>query len=200
MLEQCPNDSGHTVQPGSLSIIINNDNLLPENGCTKDYRAQRADLLQYVMDNYGTMDPAEWMIASEHFCAPKEVRDQFYTFEQQVQLGQDFHRRATQSRNSRWNMALVRLYNYLTLEDSFTVGMDVEHLAFCYLTYGIEGTVKGDVEGLYDYLASTSGTSYAASGLLNKNFEIQVSGVTIEQVSQEVINILDGLPATSGVE
>ena len=184
--EVCPNSTNHTITPGSLSITDSNYN--PNVG--KDYKHLRKELIQYVIENFSTLTTDELQQASAHFCVPKEVRDMFFSLEEQINFGKEFHERSSEARKNRWNNGLVTLYNYTSLADSFIIGQELELLAFRYLNYGIEGTPEGDAEGLFDYVLATSGTSFENTGLAKKELELVVSGITCSGLADKLISIL----------
>lgn len=186
----CPVNITHEVNPDYLSAL---EDTGIQNTLIKDYKKHRKELIEYVTNNFSNMTVQELMYASAHFCTPKQVRDQFFTIEEQIDLGMLFNSRSTESRRLRWEKALVTLYNYTSLVDAFLIGQDIETPVFRYLNYGLEGTSEGDTEGLFDYVTSTSGTVYETTGLTTKNIEMVVSGVTINDVATKVVNILKAI-------
>jgi hypothetical protein len=65
------------------------------------------------------------------------------------------------------------MYNRLTKAQSQEIVNDLNDskmLAARYMQFGIEGTIEGDVEGLFDYIESRAGTSYATTGFSSKAF------------------------------
>lgn len=186
----CPNGEVHEVEPGYIAVFDDTEKQLE---CQVDYKKHRKNLIERVTVSGSEMSEIELMYASAHFCTPKEIRDQFFTVEEQIELGKVFHRRSTESRKLRWNKGLVEMFNHISLQDSFEVGMEIELLAFRYLNYGIEGTSEGDGEGIFDYFAATSGTSYETTGFPTKDFTISVSGVTMQDLSTKLLNVLKGI-------
>lgn len=183
----CPHGINHEINLEYIGIM-NDENM--QKHCQKDYKQHRKDLIQLMTVSGSELDMNTLKYASAHFCAPKELRDMFFSLEEQIELGKDFHQRSTESRKNRWNSGLVYLYNYVTLADSFIIGQELELLAFRYLNYGIEGTPEGDAEGLFDYILATSGTSFENTGLAKKELELVVSGVTYSGLADKIISIL----------
>jgi hypothetical protein len=155
------------------------------------YRTQRRRLIAYVQQNYTTMTSNELKEASEHFCTTHEVRDQFFTMDEQVDLGNIFNQRAIQDRQVRADKGISVLMNYLTYLESVTVINDLskDELIDNYIKYGIEGTSEGDPEGLFDYFESTEGTAFEDNGFLEKTF-IPRDSLTIAQLSAKIMDIL----------
>lgn len=187
---ECPVDPLHSIDTSYYASL---EDAGLQSTLLKDYKKHRKELIEYVTNNFQTMSVDELMYASAHFCTPKEVRDQFFSIEEQIELGMLFNSRSTESRKLRWERALVTLYNYTTLADAFLIGQDIETPVFRYLNYGLEGISEGDTEGLFDYITSTSGTSYENIGLITKNIEMAVSGVTINDVATKLLDILKGI-------
>jgi hypothetical protein len=176
----CPINESHQIDQNYLAVL---DDVNLQKFCNKDYKKHRKELIERIVASGNQMNMSELYYAAAHFCLPKENRDMFFSLEEQIELGKEFHRRSTESRFLRWTNSLVNLYNYISLEDSFIIGREVEILAFRYLNYGVEGTPEGDEEGLFDYVMSISGTSYENSGLSKKTMDILVSGVTMQDVA-----------------
>lgn len=186
----CNINPEHTINTDYVGLLEDSGE---QNTCKKDYKKHRKELIDLVISTGGNLPIETLSYAAAHFCLPKEMRDQFLTQEEQIELGKLFHSRATESRSLRWKNAQAELYNYVSLADAFEIGKEIEMPILRYLNYGIEGTTEGDCEGLFDYIGSISGTSYESTGFINKNIQLTVSGVTLQEISTIILNILRGI-------
>jgi hypothetical protein len=162
--------------------------LFPE---TDLYRTRRRKLIDYVTQNAQSLTTAQLKEASQYFATPAYVRDMFFTMDEQIILGEEFNKFATQDRQIRHDRAMSELMNYLTYAESIVVVNDLldnGDLTTKYIKYGVEGTSEGDPVGLFDYFESTVGTIFENNGFLQKTF-IPRNNVTIAQLSVSIMDI-----------
>lgn len=179
----CPNDRNHTVQSGSYRIL--------DEACTKDYKQLRTELIMSIInDGFENLTLEEQMLAVQNFCLPKEVRDMFYTVDQQIIFGLDFHQASTEAREIRANKVMVEMYNHLNLQDAFIIGQSVRDKVDEYIRYGLEGTPEGDVEGIFNFFLATSGTSYENTGFPTMTGVTPITDITISGLADVCYKIL----------
>ncbi len=155
------------------------------------YRTKRRKLIDYVTQNAQSLTNAQLKEASQYFATPAYVRDMFFTMDEQIILGEEFNKFATQDRQIRHDRAMSELMNYLTYAESIVVVNDLldnGDLTTKYIKYGVEGTSEGDPVGLFDYFESTVGTIFENNGFLQKTF-IPRNNVTIAQLSVSIMDI-----------
>jgi hypothetical protein len=181
--EVCPNDSEHVVTSGSLTEVDDSSY------CKKDYRKLRHELIEYVTENFAEMTTDELEQAATHFCAPQAVIDQFYTQAEQIQLGKEFHRNATECRRDRFDGVVSVLFNHLEYEEAGEIIQDLGDYIWKYVELGVEGTTERDPVGLFDYFVSESGTIFENSGFMEKDF-IPRHGTSLQELSDLVMDVL----------
>lgn len=187
---QCPDNLAHTCDKSTVVILC------PNQGCSmnyldnKDYKQLRSELIDYVVLHSGILPTDELQEASMHFCLPKEVRDMFYTIDEQIEFGLEFHKNSTNARQLRANKVMVELYNHIDLADAFEVGQSVLSATNQYVTYGLEGTLVGDPEGISDYFLCTSGTSYESTGFLTLTGINIITDITLSGLATKCVNII----------
>lgn len=183
--EVCPTNSEHLVTSGSLTITEADFNSY----IGKDYRRLRHELIEYVTENYSTMTVDELRQAAFHFCAPQEIIDQFYTPLEQITNGKEFHKQATKCRKDRFDSSVTTIFNHLTYEESSQIIRDIGDYIWKYVDLGVEGTTEQDLEGIFDYLTSTSGTLFENNGFMETGFTPRHS-LTLEQLRDFILIIL----------
>lgn len=133
-------------------------------------------------------------IASLYFVASKTERDQVYSTAIQLENGKEFHLRAVYSRTFRIKTFMSVLCNYLLKadKDDAVDEMTSNNLLYSYIDFGIEGTVEGDPEGLFDYIDARAGTTWASGGASPglRGKEYVPIGITIEQLADKCLNKL----------
>ena len=184
----CQADAAHTVDLSTITVIQGNDSFI---GLEKDYRKQRHELIEYVIENFGNLTPDELKVAAEHFAVPLEIRDQFFSREEQISNGRMFHERATHSRQGRYDAVVAELFNRLTYEETSEIIVDLDeagNLIWKYINLGVEGVSQGDPFGAFDYFESTSGTPFENNGFLQKTF-VPLE-MTLSELSVRIMDIL----------
>jgi hypothetical protein len=141
---------------------------------SRDYKFVRGQIQQlYTSIGWVSLTTKEKEICCELFIATKTERDELYTTEQQVDMGEKFHKKSVESRRKRTERATAELGNRLLKTEYEDVMDDISagtNLFDKYVFFGREGTVEGDTEGIFDYLESRAGTSYATTGFIDKVF------------------------------
>jgi len=184
-MEVCPSGSDHTVTSGSVSVLCDNDSW---EDCEHDYIWHRHSLIHYVTNNWQIMSTDELMQASEHFCTDTDTRNLFFSLDEQIENGKVFHARSCKCRAGREDAAISELFNRLTYEETGELVSDLGDYLWKYNNLGVEGTTEGDVEGLFDYFTSTSGTSFENNGLIERGYE--PIGLSLEELADRVLYIL----------
>ena len=130
------------------------------------------------------------MIAARWFVVDQDKRSEIYSLDEQVSLGMAFHNNSVKARESRFKVASTEIYNRFTRQQQVSIVGVVESNALpkLYVQYGIEGTLEGDVPGLFDYLEARDNTPYSGIGLAAQPFQPQ--GATMAQVVDSVMSIL----------
>ena len=117
---------------------------------------------------FSTLSTGEKLICNNYFISNLKERTTLYSLEQQVGLGQLFNRDAMDSRSLRISKAISEVKNRLTATQAQNIVQDVADGAVPiltdYVTFGIEGTLEGDHEGMFDYLEGRAGTTWASTG------------------------------------
>lgn len=183
----CPENSEHVCDKSSAVVLSTNDQ---PNLMTQDFKRQRTNLINYVVQSGGGMPVDELMGAAEHFCLPTEVRDMFFTLEQQIEFGKAFHKRSTQSRERRYSEVSMQLFNRLTYMQALEVAADLQpgNHVWNYINLGLEGTAVGDPLGVFDYFTSNTSTVFSGAGFLEKPWT--PLGYTIPELSNKIMDIL----------
>ena len=178
--EVCPVNGTHSIRPGSLCL---------SGGSDHDYKVLRNNLIvQVATEGFSNLSVDEKKIASSHFAVSKTDRDTVHTIDEQISNGILFHKESTKARSDRRNAAEGEVYNRIQdgLEQADLMN-DVTAMLDTYVNFGIEGTLEGDIEGLFDYLESRAGTSFETTGLLSKSYTVE--GMTVAQLSAKLMDI-----------
>lgn len=174
-----------------IDLVVNHDcgqlwHMFPS---TDLYRTKRRKLIDYVTLHAQELTTSQLKEASVYFATPTYVRDMFFTIDEQIILGEEFNKNATEDRQIRHGKAMSELMNFLTYAETIEIVNDLGNLSHNYITYGIEGTSEGDPVGLFDYFESTEGTQFENNGFLEKTFTPR-NDVTIAQLSARIMQIL----------
>lgn len=168
------------------------------NGKPIDYKFIRKEIYILVLTKVFTnCTTAEQEIAAQWFVVDHLDRDTIYTTPQQIAYGGVHHANSVEAREGRVGYVMMELYNRLTTADVNTVMTDVSNddLLHLYITNGREGTLQGDPEGLFDYMAAVSGTSYSGTGFAAKAIT-PLDGVTLAALTDQICTVLkDGIYA-----
>jgi hypothetical protein len=156
-----------------------------------DYKFIRAKIGKAAATSgWDQLSYQEKEIAARWFVVDATKRDEIYSTEEQVCLGVHFHKHSVESRAARYKVATSEIYNRLSRPQQTVIVGQVEGSALpkLYIQYGIEGTVEGDIPGLFDYLLGRENSPWEGSGLLQKSFV--PSGISMEQLVDNVMNVL----------
>jgi hypothetical protein len=132
-----------------------------------DYKQARSDMKLKLIASGGfnALNIADKKICSEWFIASKDQRDSVYSTNEQIKLGEKYHYYSKLSRQIRLSKALMFLYNILSQEHINSILSLISTLAVNYSDFGIEGTLEGNAEGLFDFIESRVNTSYENIGI-----------------------------------
>lgn len=168
------------------------------NGRPIDYKFIRKEIyILVVASGFVNLTTPEKEIAAQWFVVDHLDRDTMYTTPQQIVYGAVHHANSVEAREARAGYVMMELYNRLETADINTVMTDVSNddLLHLYITNGREGTLQGDPEGLFDYMAAVSGTSYSGTGFAAKAIT-PLDGVTLAALTDQICTVLkDGIYA-----
>jgi len=181
-------------EPGLAALVASHDHETTLTDILKgsgDYKARRKSIIIDVATRgFSNLNPREKKLASEHFAVAKADRDTVHTMEEQVTFGTKFHIHSIESRDNRRLSAVGEVYNRLTSgTDQMDLMADVSGLLEQYVKYGIEGTLEGDIEGLFDYIEGRTGTTWETTGLPSKT-GYTIEGMTLTQLKDRLMDIL----------
>lgn len=132
-----------------------------------DYKQARSDMKLKLVASGGfnnlLLDNKK--IVSSWFIVPKTDRDSVYSTLEQIKLGEVYHYYSKLARQLRLSKVLMFFYNILTNEQINQVLTLISTLATNYVDFGIEGTLEGNVEGLFDFIEARLNTSYQTNGV-----------------------------------
>lgn len=147
---------------------------------TRDYKFIRNEIIILAYTTgWVNLSTAEKELVASIFAVGKTERDEIYTIEEQIQLGMEHHHNSTRARNSRLELVRLNIFNRIGKTDQDDISEESQDLLIHYIEEGREGTVEGDVEGLFDYIDgdSRTGTTWdgtgAGTGLRNKTYTIE---------------------------
>jgi hypothetical protein len=180
-----------TVSAGYQDITsISNWEKYWENTCN-DYKCFRNRMIEFMLagNPFSGLTQAEKEIVAKNFCVAKADRDSLFTVQQQIEHGREFHKKSVLAREKRKMYAEAEVYNRILdgIEQADLMN-DVSLLLQNYHKFGIEGTLEGDVAGVFDYIESRAGTPYENAGLLQKTYTVE--GMTVAQLSQRLMDIM----------
>ena len=147
-----------------ISSIENWD--LHGHGAKKDYKFIRYEIMVIAaVTGWANLTTEEKTLAAKYFAVGKTERDEIYTLDQQIDIGMLHHINSVESRNIRLAKVQMHLFNRLGKADIAIMSADVEGLTDHYLTEGVEGTLEGDGEGIFDYVDGTARSNHKWDGL-----------------------------------
>lgn len=139
----------------------------------KDYKYVRREIKSIVASiGFEGLTVEEKKISSTHFCVSKEERLMVHTIEEQIENGVRFHERSIASRKKRRLIVEVEVYSRLESNKRKKLLKEMYELLELYEKFGVEGTLEGDDEGLFDYIEERPATSFFGNGLKSKNYTI----------------------------
>lgn len=131
----------------------------------KDYKYIRNEIMILAATiGWSNLSSTEKDIAARIFAVGETERDELFTIEEQIDLGLLHHIYSKASREMRLAKTQMQLFNRLSKTDWSEVAIDTEALIPHYLNEGIEGTVEGDTEGLFDYVDGDSRSNHTWDG------------------------------------
>lgn len=159
----------------------------------KDYKVCREEIkkLMILKGGFDSCDTVEQHILIIHFIATPTQRLTMYTVEQQIVFSKDFDSESIKARSKRWKAFMLEMVNRLEKSDKNEILTDLKNNDFenQYVEHGVEGIAQGDLEGLFDYLQSKTGTTWASTGLLDKTFD-NVDTDGLQALSDRFMEIL----------
>lgn len=155
-----------------------------------DYKVVRHNIIIIAATTgFSNLSQSEKEICATMFAVAKSDRDSLYSLEQQIIHGREYHTQSVLARKARRHAAESEAYNRIIDGNERADLMNgVKPLLDVYVEFGVEGTVEGDIIGLFDYLESRTGTAYENIGLLSKTYTIE--GMTLSQFSAKLMDIL----------
>lgn len=163
----------------------------------KCIRREINTILQPVMSNswskFDQLSDTQKLVACKFF--PNKVPmsgfvDTVPNSAKRTEITINFDKHATASRNSRQQVARIYAFSNLPISDCLQLVSEiVENNTLIKYMGGIENLETDGIEGYYDYIQSTPGTSFELTGLAAKNLTI-LSGITKEQFITGLMSIL----------
>ena len=164
-----------------ISSIENLMYFARDNGTTRDNKFVR-EQIAIIMYSKCLPDYSQWFthltenerrICCMAFLAPTQLRNEFFTIEEQITLGDNFDHCQSECRKNRYKKIRSELFNRLDWSDTMELLAEFKHEIEEYLE-GKEGTIafNPDPEGFLDVINSTPGTSYENIGLRNKTYQV----------------------------
>lgn len=158
-----------------------------------DYKTARVQMYTEMMmaGGFDALSIEEKRIVSAWFIVGVNERNSVTTLEEQIQNGIIYNERSTQARIKRLTAAKTQVFNRLSHDEVITLleEMNPAKLMYNYIYLGTEGTLEGDMEGLFDYLLARPNTSFSANGLAIKPF-IPTGMENMQDFANYLISIL----------
>jgi hypothetical protein len=140
----------------------------------RDFKFIRSNIIKIVNSTgWVNLSLTEKQIAADYFACSQANQNEIYGIDQQINNGNSFHLKSTESRKLRISKVISQLKNRLTKEECEVILNEVVGVNFLlskYIDFGEEGTLEGDSEGLFDYIESRPGTLYEFTGFINKSY------------------------------
>ena len=111
-------------------------------------------------------------------------------------ISEEFHATSKKARQIRYSKAVAYMFRSITYSETELIinNIKANRLDYDYIEHGREGVVEANntVEGLFNYIKSTAGTSYENNGLLQKQLTfIATSNVNnVTDLSNNLMTIL----------
>lgn len=170
----------------------------------RDYKFVRTELMTAVWTKM-QMNPANWVLldneeklaAVKMFVVPAELRNTIMTLERQIIYSKQWGLNSIKCREERFNDAIFEVYNRVSLENANIIGFQLKNsvsttnkdLKTSYIEQGVEGTLVGDPEGIFDYLNNTIGTSFENAGFRSFDW-LPIGYNNMTELSLTLLNIL----------
>lgn len=164
------------------SILLDNEEYL----CGyKFYRNRIKDLVT----NFDELTDSQKYICCIHKIGTETQRREFLNdFNLYTQLCSEYAQKVSDCRNYRAKLAQMQVWVRLGEVNAFSIISESKDVFLAYVTFGLEGTICGDPEGITDYIYGTQGTSFEGIGLINKIF-VPIFG-TLQELCDLLYNIL----------
>jgi hypothetical protein len=169
-----------------VTIGIKNGHLI-----YKDYKKVRVDYAIYIASQGGFLSlvESEKIIAACNFLVGLSDRLSVLSLDDQLIYGLKFHKASVEARDSRVKSSMIYIYNKLSQSDIQSMFQNpIDSMITRYINFGIEGTLEGNVDGLFDYLEARTGTLYETTGLSAQNYT-PISG-TLQDLVTKIMGIL----------
>lgn len=142
----------------------------------RDYKFIRSEInTLYDSSTWSELSDDEKSVCSIYFiCSPTEAAD-VHDVPTRVAYGELFHINSVESRMKRISRAMSEARTRIQQSDVQELIDDLEssNLLDTYITFGREGTIEGDPEGLFDWVESRAGTSFDGIGMSSKSYTVE---------------------------
>jgi len=164
-----------------------------------DYKKYRNWLKNYVVvNNFYSLSLDEQTLCVQNFAVDRTERDTIYNEQDQINYGTIYHKKSVDSRNKRVSVVIAEIHNRLNEADAKQVVADLVHgvsgsddnLIWKYESFGVEGTLEGDVDGLFDYVEARTGSAFSGSGFVDKNYTLINPSNNMDSMSECLMDVL----------
>ena len=179
-----------------ISSIENWWNLRAELG--RDYKFIRNEIiiLANVIIGWSSLSVEEKNISATIFAVDETKRDEIFTVEQQIINGWHHHKRSIASRRRRMTQVELELFNRVAKVDTAALFSELKEnkLLDAYIDTGLEGTLEGDPEGIFDFIEGSlrTGTTWDGTGsevgFYDKGYTVK--GMTMSELTTHIMTIL----------
>lgn len=138
-----------------------------------DYKSFRDSLKDWVTEQgFANLSAQDKYIAARFFACSYADQMTVLDFPSYVAFSADHHGASVDCRVKRLIKAQTHVYTRLSVSDAKTLAITVvgNGLIMLYYMYGVEGTLEGDPEGLFDWIEAREGTTFEATGLAVQQF------------------------------
>lgn len=166
---------GETINEELYVDITSNNNLMSIGLYEYDYLfcREQIKLRSASMDVNDPKMADELKCASQFFCVAKSTRDMFYSEEEQEKFWMELIYKTQNTRLERWSKAKSYISYILPSIYSIDLAKSTTALSQDYITYGIESFLTHGVDGLFDWIESTSEFS-GGTGFNGKSYWSQI--------------------------
>jgi hypothetical protein len=140
--------------------ITSNKNWLDIGKTNYDYIFCREQIMGWTAAiGFSGLTQEEKEIASMTFSVSKSDRDSVHTEEEQMQFWQTLVSYSQSTREKRWKAAKSYISYFLTPPASWDIAQTTDQLSNDYIIYGIREKSTDQIDGLFDWINSTSSYS-----------------------------------------
>lgn len=158
-----------------------------------DYKAARTQLYIAMMTKGGFSNLLleEKVIASKWFIVGRVERNSVHTVQEQIKNGLIYHENSVEARKHRFNACITEVYNRLDDDQikAVMIAMDFSKTVYAYIDLGLEGTLEGNPEGLFDYINARANTQFEMTGLKVQNYT-PVGYANCSELANRIMDIL----------